>query len=352
MQDQHGIGPGVVEDLARPWTCAPASRARRGSRRRRRRGRRRASAAGGRPGSWLRRDDLAHVLEGPAARSGGSCQVARVTRVSSSGGKPTIRSRWPGMLASARRSRYPRRPRASRLRSPMLTVRGEPRPRRPLGIGRELAGTPVNRWSFWHVRELLPTPVSRVDGPGAAAPGRAEGPTSSPSADRASTAQRATVGQVLEDTWTDAYAVLQDGRARRRGVRAGWRPRADPRGPLGHQVAGGLRRRDPGRPRGARRDEPSSSTSPSCGRAGTPAPPCGTCWTCAAACASARTTRTRVPTSEPMDEWRPLASAGCTRSCARSAPSLRTAAGSSTAHPRPTCSAGRARERRAPAWPT
>jgi len=76
---------------------------------------------------------------------------------------------------------------------------------------------PANRWAFWHVGDLLPTyRVPRGDGaprPLPAAPGRpdllsvpvnrmdrtGESPSTS------------TVGDVLDDTYTDAYLVLQDG---------------------------------------------------------------------------------------------------------------------------------------------
>jgi CubicO group peptidase (beta-lactamase class C family) len=87
---------------------------------------------------------------------------------------------------------------------------------------------PVNRWAFWHVDEILPTyRVSRGDGPARNLP-------RSPAADDRATGDRAagdsavsdllaialtradrsdgTVGEVLADTFTDAYLVLQDGK--------------------------------------------------------------------------------------------------------------------------------------------
>ena len=75
---------------------------------------------------------------------------------------------------------------------------------------------PANRWAFWHVSEILPTyRVSRGDGPVRALP------PALPAADDGggllavpvARADRSpgTVGEVLTDTFTDAYLVLQDG---------------------------------------------------------------------------------------------------------------------------------------------
>jgi CubicO group peptidase (beta-lactamase class C family) len=75
---------------------------------------------------------------------------------------------------------------------------------------------PANRWAFWHVGEILPTyRVSRGDGP------VRELPPAPPAVDDrggllAAAVTRAdrspgTVGEVLTDTFTDAYLVLQDG---------------------------------------------------------------------------------------------------------------------------------------------
>ena len=75
---------------------------------------------------------------------------------------------------------------------------------------------PANRWAFWHVGEVLPTyRVSRGDGQVRALP------PASPAVDHrggllAVTVARTdgspgTVGDVLTDTFTDAYLVLQDG---------------------------------------------------------------------------------------------------------------------------------------------
>lgn len=70
---------------------------------------------------------------------------------------------------------------------------------------------PFNRWAFWHVEDILPTqPVSRGTGPvrpllavDAADP--------LPASLVRSDGEAATVAQVLADTYTDAYVVLQDG---------------------------------------------------------------------------------------------------------------------------------------------
>jgi CubicO group peptidase (beta-lactamase class C family) len=71
---------------------------------------------------------------------------------------------------------------------------------------------PFNRWAFWHVGDVLPTyPVARGDGPARALP------TSGPALDLLGAAvtrtdgSAGTAGEVLSDTFTDAYAVLQDG---------------------------------------------------------------------------------------------------------------------------------------------
>ena len=76
---------------------------------------------------------------------------------------------------------------------------------------------PFNRWAFWHVGDILPTyRVPRGDGqvrPLPAASGRPDllaVPVTR--MDRsAGTPSAGTVGEVLDDTFTDAYLVLQDG---------------------------------------------------------------------------------------------------------------------------------------------
>jgi len=71
---------------------------------------------------------------------------------------------------------------------------------------------PFNRWAFWHVKDILPTlPIPRRSGPS-----RDLTPAQAPvvvtdvtltSVDGSVT----TAGQVMTDTYTDAYVVLQDG---------------------------------------------------------------------------------------------------------------------------------------------
>ena len=75
---------------------------------------------------------------------------------------------------------------------------------------------PFNRWAFWHVGDILPTyVVSRGGGPARVLP--AALPTSSAALDLLSVAitrldgSAGTAGEVLDDTFTDAYAVVQDG---------------------------------------------------------------------------------------------------------------------------------------------
>jgi CubicO group peptidase (beta-lactamase class C family) len=73
---------------------------------------------------------------------------------------------------------------------------------------------PVNRWAYWHVDDILPTyRVPRGDGPprelpaAPAADGRGLLAVPVTRADLSAS----TVGDVLDDTFTDAYLVLQDG---------------------------------------------------------------------------------------------------------------------------------------------
>jgi len=71
---------------------------------------------------------------------------------------------------------------------------------------------PFNRWAFWHVRELLPTyPVSRGSGPPRALPAPAAFPDLSSVPVTRTDGSAGTAGEVFDETFTDAYAVLQDG---------------------------------------------------------------------------------------------------------------------------------------------
>ncbi len=71
---------------------------------------------------------------------------------------------------------------------------------------------PVNRWAFWHVPEILPTyRVAHGRGPARRLP---ESPATADLPAIAITradGSAGTVGDVLADTFTDAYVVLQDG---------------------------------------------------------------------------------------------------------------------------------------------
>ena len=76
---------------------------------------------------------------------------------------------------------------------------------------------PVNRWAYWHVGEILPTyRVSRGDGPPRELP-RSPAADDRPARDLLAVGvtradgSAGTVGEVLADTFTDAYLVLQDG---------------------------------------------------------------------------------------------------------------------------------------------
>jgi CubicO group peptidase (beta-lactamase class C family) len=73
---------------------------------------------------------------------------------------------------------------------------------------------PFNRWAFWHVAEILPTyRVSRGQGPARSLPENESGPKPDLPAIAITRADGSpgTVGDVLADTFTDAYVVLQDG---------------------------------------------------------------------------------------------------------------------------------------------
>src|ERR1700726_3159956 len=71
---------------------------------------------------------------------------------------------------------------------------------------------PVNRWAFWHVSEILPTyQVARGEGPARVLPASAAGPDLFGLPVARLDGSAGTAGEVLADTFTDAYLVLQDG---------------------------------------------------------------------------------------------------------------------------------------------
>ncbi len=88
--------------------------------------------------------------------------------------------------------------------------------------GPEVSGAPVtaynwqdppfNRWAFWHVSEILPTyRVARGAAPARVLPASAASPDLFELPVARLDGSAGTVGEVLADTFTDAYVVLQDG---------------------------------------------------------------------------------------------------------------------------------------------
>jgi CubicO group peptidase (beta-lactamase class C family) len=93
-----------------------------------------------------------------------------------------------------------------------MLASGDPLQRDPTTSSANWQEPPHNRWAFWHLRELVPTQrVSRGDGP------VRELPRMPADADVLGVevalhdGSRATVGEVFERTYTDAYAVAQRG---------------------------------------------------------------------------------------------------------------------------------------------
>ena len=93
----------------------------------------------------------------------------------------------------------------------MLTPE-DPLQRDPRATSANWQEAPHNRWSFWHLREMSPTQrVARGDGPVRELPDHTgEHDVMSVGVIRSDRSQ-AIVGDVLESTFTDAYAIAQDG---------------------------------------------------------------------------------------------------------------------------------------------
>lgn len=72
---------------------------------------------------------------------------------------------------------------------------------------------PYNRWSFRHLREVIPTHrIGRGDGPARPLPDHPDPPVLDDVALTRLGGDASTVGEVLAQTWTDAVVVLFDGR--------------------------------------------------------------------------------------------------------------------------------------------
>jgi CubicO group peptidase (beta-lactamase class C family) len=94
-----------------------------------------------------------------------------------------------------------------------MPTSSEPLDRPPSTTGMNWQEPPHNRWAFWHLRELLPTQrVARGEGRARPLPDHTADHdvlgVRVPVADGSTVA----VADVFEDTFTDAYAVAQDGR--------------------------------------------------------------------------------------------------------------------------------------------
>lgn len=93
-----------------------------------------------------------------------------------------------------------------------MLMPGDPLQRDAAATAANWQDPPYNRWSFWHLRELLPTQrVPRGDGPIRPLPDRcADHDVLSIEVSRHD-GSRVTVSDILDATYTDAYAVAQDG---------------------------------------------------------------------------------------------------------------------------------------------
>ena len=96
--------------------------------------------------------------------------------------------------------------------SSAMPMSGEPLRRDPAASAANWQDPPYNRWSFWHLRELLPThPVPRGEGPVRPLPDHTSSHDVLSVEVTRVDGSRGTVADVLDETFTDAYAVLQDG---------------------------------------------------------------------------------------------------------------------------------------------
>ena len=85
-------------------------------------------------------------------------------------------------------------------------------PRDPLVSASNWLEAPFNRWSMWHVRELVPTQlVSRGTGPVTVLPERTDPLDLDSVPVTRVDGTMSTVRAVLDCTFTDAFAVLQNG---------------------------------------------------------------------------------------------------------------------------------------------
>ena len=93
-----------------------------------------------------------------------------------------------------------------------MLASGDPRQRDPSTSALNWQEPPHNRWSFWHVRELLPTQrVSRGDGAARDLPRADRGDEVLAVDVSLRDGSRRSVADVFDRTYTDAYAVAQDG---------------------------------------------------------------------------------------------------------------------------------------------
>jgi CubicO group peptidase (beta-lactamase class C family) len=93
-----------------------------------------------------------------------------------------------------------------------MLAQGKPPVRDPQVSASNWLDAPFNRWTMWHARELLPTQlISRGTGPVQPLPRRDVDPGLASIAVSRVGGTSGTVAEVLNDTFTDAFAVLQDG---------------------------------------------------------------------------------------------------------------------------------------------